>query len=69
MTEKPPKHQPKHDHAPAHMRKKIKVKLPPIVFAVKPSCGVLEPGETKNVWIRFTPTEEVRTVSSSLLFS
>lgn len=58
MTEKPPKKLSK--HIPLHIRKTMKEKPAPTYFEVKPSSGVLPPGETKHVWIRFMPREEVR---------
>ena len=60
ISENLSKKHPKQSYIPLHIRKKMKEKPVPRFFEVKPSSGVLPPGETKNVWIRFIPSEQVR---------
>ena len=41
------------------VRRKIKDKPPPTYFEVDPPSGVLQPGHSSDIRIRFMPTEEV----------
>ena len=38
----------------------MREKPPPRYFEVRPASGRLMPGEAKNIWVRFVPSEEVR---------
>lgn len=42
-----------------HLRKKMKEKPPPKYFEVEPPSGVLLPGQTLDIRIKFMPSEEV----------
>lgn len=46
-------------YVPLHVRKKMKDKPPPKYFEVEPSAGILLPGQTSDVQIKFMPSEEV----------
>ena len=60
ITDKPPKKLPR--HIPMHLRKKMKEKPPPKYFEVEPPSGVLLPGQTLDIRIKFMPSEEVYSV-------
>lgn len=59
-TEVPVKEIPQ--HLPFHLRKRIKHKPLPKYFEVDPPSGILPPGQTHDIRVRFMPTEEVRTL-------
>jgi hydrocephalus-inducing protein len=43
-----------------HLRKKMKEKPPPKYFEVEPPSGVLLPGQTLDIRVKFMPSEEVQ---------
>ena len=63
ITDKPPKKLPR--HIPMHLRKKMKEKPPPKYFEVEPPSGILLPGQTLDIRIKFMPSEEVHTQAES----
>ena len=63
ITDKPPKKLPR--HIPMHLRKKMKEKPPPKYFEVEPPSGILLPGQTFDIRIKFMPSEEVHVHSVS----
>lgn len=58
----PPSLQPP-KHMPLHLKKKFKEKPPPTYFQVNPPSGVLMPGQFTDIQMKFTPSEEVSTLT------
>ena len=57
ITDKPPKKLPR--HIPMHLRKKMREKPAPKYFEVEPPSGIILPGQTMDIRIKFMPSEEV----------